>query len=327
MILAIILFCISIFVVVKSAELFLNITEKIGVYYKIHSFILGVVLVGFGTSLPELTTSIASVAGGEYGLTLPNVIGSNIANILLIIGISTVLLGTIKYEKDLVDIDLPLLVSTTFLFGLLAVDGTVTRLDGALLLISFFGYIVYSLYYNENEEYHRGLTKLIFALSNSRQQSNSHTHKNTADKPELKSYAFLIVAIIALAAASKNAVDNLVVITDGLNIPVGVGSFFALAIGTSLPELVVSLKALQKGQGDVLVGNIIGSSMFNLLLIGGASSLLHEQVLPSDKGPWMLAGLVVATTTLMVSGITKRIHIWEGAAFVLLYIAITFHIL
>lgn len=316
------MFILALAVVVKSADLFLEAAEKTGVYLKIHSFILGVVLVGFGTSLPELTTSIAAVTNGQYDITIPNIVGSNIANILLIVGLCTVILGTIRFEKNLIDLDLPLLLSTVFIFGLLAFDGTLSRLDGALLLASFVGYILYSLFYNEREEYHRGFTKLIFAPS----KSSSGSPREAADKPSFGTYAMLVISVIALGLASKFAVDSLLQIVAEVNIAVSVISFFALAIGTSLPELTVSLKALKKGQGDVLIGNIIGSCMFNMLLIGGVASLLHPQTLAMDKGVWMLAGMGIATLLLLTSGITKRIQIWEGAALITVYIAIGMHI-
>lgn len=323
MLLSILLFVLSIAVVVKSADWFLESAEKVGLYLKIHSFILGVVLVGFGTSLPELTTSIASVVDGQYGITIPNIVGSNIANILLIIGVSTIILGTIRFEKDLTEIDLPLLIATTTLFGLLVIDGNLSRLDGGLLLASFVGYIIYSLYYNENEDYQRGLTKLIFALSRNRPNNKLES----TDKPKIFTYAVLVISVLMLGLGSKFAVDNLLVIVEEMSIAVGVISFFALAIGTSLPELTVSVKALKKGQGDVLVGNIIGSCMFNMLLIGGVASLLHPQTLSMAQGPWMVAGLGLSALILLASGLTKRIHIWEGAAFVLVYVAISFHII
>jgi cation:H+ antiporter len=209
------------------------------------------------------------------------------------------------------------------LFGLLVIDGNLSRLDGGLLLISFIGYIIYSLYYNENEDYQRGLTKLIFALSKNRPNNNLES----SSKPKILTYVLLVISVLMLGLGSKFAVDNLLVIVEELNIAVGVISFFALAIGTSLPELTVSIKALKKGQGDVLVGNIIGSCMFNMLLIGGVASLLHPQTLNMAQGPWMVAGLGLSALILLSSGLNKRIHIWEGAAFVLVYVAISFHII
>jgi cation:H+ antiporter len=129
-----------------------------------------------------------------------------------------------------------------------------------------------------------------------------------------------------LGFGSKIAVDSILNIVEEVNIGVAVISFFALAIGTSLPELVVSFKALRKGQGDLVAGNIIGSSMFNILLIAGLASVLRTQVLESSLVPWMIAGLVLSTILIMAGSISKRIHIWEGFVYVLIYIAIASYI-
>ena len=151
--------------VVKGADWFLNAAEKVGVSIGLPPFILGVILVGFGTSLPELATSIAAVADGVNDVSIANVAGSNIANIFLILGIATIVMGTIKFDKDLIDLDVPLLLGVTVLFGLLVIDGSLGLFDGILLLLVFASYILYSLGYREDKEHHKGLVALIAALS------------------------------------------------------------------------------------------------------------------------------------------------------------------
>ena len=125
--------------VVKGADWFLGSAEKVGVSLRLPPFILGVILVGFGTSLPELATSIAAVADGVDNVTIANVAGSNIANVLVILGISTIVLGTIKFDKNLIDLDIPIMIGVTALFSILIVDGGLSRFDGIILLLGFFG--------------------------------------------------------------------------------------------------------------------------------------------------------------------------------------------
>src|SRR6056297_3004353 len=120
--------------VVKGADWFLGAAEKVGVTLRLPPFILGVLLVGFGTSLPELATSLAAVADNVDTVTIANIAGSNIANIFVILGLSTIALGTIKFDKDLIDLDIPLLVGITALFCIMLVDGDLTRTDGITLL-------------------------------------------------------------------------------------------------------------------------------------------------------------------------------------------------
>jgi cation:H+ antiporter len=122
--------------------------------------------------------------------------------------------------------------------------------------------------------------------------------------------------------SSKFAVDSLLEIVEKTSFSVPVLSFFALAIGTSLPELVVSYKALKKGHGDILVGGIIGSCMFNLLLIGGVASTIRTQYISPELVGWTIAGLAVSSLLLMTGSISKRIHLWEGFMYMLIYVAI-----
>lgn len=315
MILDVIILVVAIAAVVQSADWFLGAAEKVGVSLRLPPFILGVILVGFGTSLPELATSIAAVSNDVDSVTIANVAGSNIANILLVLGISTIALGTIKFNKNIIDLDIPLLVGVTALFSLMIVDGGLSRIDGIILLLGFTGYIVYSLGYREDAEHHKGLIKLIASLSKG-------TQKKVENKQNLIgpfTILILIASIAILATASKFAIDSLLGIVEEVNIGVGVLSFFALAIGTSLPELVVSIKALRKGQGDLVVGNIIGSSMFNILLIGGVASILKPQTISSNIVGLVIAGMAISVMLLMAGSISKRIHMWEGMIYLLIY--------
>ena len=285
MILNILILVVALIGVIKGADWFLGAAEKVGVTLRLPPFILGVVLVGFGTSLPELATSLAAVNDGVNTVSIANVAGSNIANILLILGVTTIILGTIKFDKNIIDLDIPLLLATTILFSLLVFDGVITRGDGVLLLVGFIGYIVYSLGYREDKEYHKGLISLVAALS-------KRTNKKVEESKNIMgpfTVVVLIFSIVLLGASSKFAVDSLLRIVDEVNIGVGVLSFFALAIGPSLPELAVSIKALSKGQGDLVIGNVIGSSMFNILLISGVTSVISEQTVD----PKLVGGFIV----------------------------------
>ncbi len=304
--------------VVKGADWFLNSAEKVGVSIGLPPFILGVILVGFGTSLPELATSIAAVADGVNDVSIANVAGSNIANIFLILGIATIVMGTIKFDKDLIDLDVPLLLGVTVLFGLLVIDGSLSMFDGLVLLTVFAFYIMYSLGYREDKEHHKGLVALISALSRGPKQKVEKKQNLIGPYTIL----VLIFSVILLGASSKFAVDSLLRIVEQVSVGVGVLSFFALAIGTSLPELTVTIKSLKAGKGDIVVGNIIGSCMFNMLLIGGVASVFKVQVVDPALLPWMIGGMIISVLLINTSTISKRIHVWEGVVFVLLYVTL-----
>ena len=304
--------------VVKGADWFLGAAEKVGVSLRLPPFILGVILVGFGTSLPELATSVAAIADGVDTVTIANVAGSNIANILVILGLSTIALGTIKFDKDLIDLDIPLLVGITALFSLLLLDGELGRGDGVLLLIGFVGYILYSLGYREDNAHHKGLISLVASITKG-SKSSVEKRKNLIGPFTI---LVLLGSVALLGLSSKFAVDSLLSIVEQVDIGVAVLSFFALAIGTSLPELTVSIKALKQGKGDLVVGNVIGSSMFNILLIGGVASVLKPQVVDLSILPWIITGLGLSVLLLMAGSISKRIHLWEGMVYILIYLTI-----
>lgn len=325
MLLNVIFLVIGLMGVVKAADWFLGSAETIGVRLGLSSFVLGVLLVGFGTSLPELATSVAALAGGTHDLTIANIVGSNLANILLIIGLSTFVLGTITFEKDLIDLDLPLLFGVGILFSIFISDGSLVATEGILLLVGFTGYVIYTAFYKEEKAYHRGLLGVIATLARD-------TDPRGKKKPEVSSNLALAIAImlgsiVLLAVGSKLAVDNLLEIVQRVDVNVAVLTFFTIAIGTSLPELTVSFKLLRQGKGDIMVGDIIGSSIFNMLLVGGVASILQPQHISTDLIIWSVAGLVISILMLVLSGITKRIHVWEGLMYLLIYTAIASQIL
>lgn len=307
----------SLLVIGKAADWFLRSAERVGAALHLSPFILGMVLVGFGTSLPELATSMAAVLDGAHNVTLPNVIGSNLVNILVTVGIVSFVLGTIRFEKDLIDIDLPLLSGSAALFALLVIDGSLTRVEAILLLVGFMGYLLYALFYKEGKEFHKGLIYVVGALS-----QLGHTKTVVARSLKVSWFVVMVGSLGLLAGASKVAVDSVIDIAGETGILVEVVSFFAVAIGTSLPELVVSLRAVRQGKGDIALGNIIGSSVFNLLFVGGIAGVVTTQVISSALVFWMIGGLGLATLLLTLSGITKRIHAWEGFMFLLVYAAI-----
>lgn len=318
------IFIIAISAVIKSADWFLTAAESVGRFLRMPPFVMGVLLVGLGTSLPELATSTAAVIGGNNEVALGNVIGSNVANILVIIGVATLMMGTIRFRKELMDIDIPLLIATTLLFVIMAVDGTVSGAEAALLLIGCAGYLLYSLSHEDREEYQRGFVVLLKTMLSSKQH---HATRTTGSRPGFWVWVTLIGSLVLLGVASHFAVASLLEIVAMIGIGTGVVSFFALAIGTSLPELVVSIKALRRGEGDLVVGNIIGSCMFNILLIAGLAGVITPQTLALPSGWWMLVGMAVAAGMLGLSLLTKRLQLWDGVVFLLLYAALSLQLL
>lgn len=320
MLVNIILLVLATYGVIRAADWFLGSAESIGQKLGLSSFVLGVLVVGFGTSLPELATSVAAIIDNTQNVTIANIVGSNLVNALVIIGIATFFLGTIKFEKDLIDLDLPLLFGVSVLFSILLYDGALTLSDGVILLIGFVGYVLYTASHKEDGTYHRGLIHHIANLARD-------TDEKGKQKPEVSgsmwvSGLILLGSMMLLAVSSKLAVDNLLEIVKELNVSVDIVTFFTIAIGTSLPELLVTFKAMRQDKGDIVLGNIIGSSIFNMLLVGGLAAVLRDQFIAAPLIVWAIVGLLLSSLMLVVNGITRQIHVWEGLIFLLIYFAI-----
>ena len=311
---------VSLAAVVKGADWFLGSVEAVGRRFRLPPFVLGVLLVGFGTSLPELATSISSIASDNHNVAIANIIGSNMANILLILGISTFFLGTIRFKKDLINLDLPHLFCVSVLFGLLIIDGNLSFYDGLALATGFVVYLLYSLSQKSPGGQRQGLWQVVRKLFN--RSSASPAGKAPAEKHFGRSLLLMCVSIVILAAASRLAVESMLNIANIVDLAVEVVTFVTIALGTSLPELLVTFKALRKGKGDLVLGNIIGSSVFNILLVGGVAALIHPQLIDGAVLGWSLVGLMTATAVLVFNGITKNIHVWEGVIFILIYIGL-----
>lgn len=320
MLINVLLLVFALYGVIKATDWFLASSETIGVRLRLSPFVLGVLLVGFGTSLPELATSLAAIMQNTDNVAIANIIGSNLANILVIIGIATFFLGTISFDKDLIDLDLPHLLGVTALFAILVVDGGLNLSDGILLLVGFVVYLLYNLTHRENKVYRRGLVHLVASLV---QGSSSGDKIKPAPAANMYYTTIIMVAsIVILALSSRLAVEALLGIAHLLNLQIDIVTFVTIALGTSLPELFISFKALRDGKGDVVLGNIIGSCMFNILLVGGVAAVISPQVISGDILLWSVAGLVISATLLVVNGITRQIHMWQGAVFILVYVAL-----
>ena len=325
----ILILVISLFFVIKGADWFLDSVTLIGKKLKMSPFLIGVILVGFGTSLPELATSVSSIVQDTHNLAIANIIGSNIANILLVLGLSTFFIGTIKFKKELISLDLPYLFATTALFIILIADGNLNLTDGIILLIGFVIYLIYSLSHNVPTKRGNIISTIQELVVGKDKKESDEIKKESSKKKKISiegklwvQTVFAIMSIAILALAARLTVESVLNIAQELEVSIELVTFLTIALGTSLPELLVSFKALKKNQGDLVLGNIIGSSMFNILLVGGVAGVIHEQVLASNLVDWSIFGLALATLIIVVSGITKHIHAWEGATFVMIYVVL-----
>ncbi len=303
-----IVFIASLALLIKSADWFTEAAEKIGKALHISPFVIGVTIVSIGTSLPELATSIIALFRGDTTIAIANAIGSNIANILLVAGIAAIAAGTLKVTRSLIDADLPLLMGVTILSVIMLADGKFVWQEGVLSIAFFVIYAVYTIRSSEQQDNIPFVNK--YRLE----------RKLEGIKVPWPAVGVLCLGAVGVYFGADWTVRSLFKIAEILRINSSAIAMTALAIGTSLPELAVSVAAAIKGRYEVALGNVFGSNIFNLLMVIGVPSLFSTLYVDT---PSLLIGLpvLVAVTVLYVfSGISQRIHKWEGFVYVFIYI-------
>lgn len=292
-------FIVALIFLVKGADWLLQSSEKIGKAAGLSPFIVGVLIVGLGTSLPELASSIAAIIAGTTEIVVANAIGSNIANILLVVGLSAVVGKQLSVSKNLIDLDIPLLAIVSTIFISIAWDQQVVFGEALLLVLLFIIYVTYILTHTDEIR-----------------------EKVTEKRPKLvpKDFWLFILGAAALILGAKFLIDAVIAVSITLDIAVSVISLAAVAIGTSLPELIVSVKAAMSGKAEVALGNIFGSNVFNLLLVVGIPGLFVTLPLDEQTFKLGLPIMLAATFLFIISGISRKIHSYEGAMYLIFYL-------
>ena len=245
----------------KGADWFVDGAAGIATKLKIPQIVIGLTIVAMGTSAPEAAVSISSALKGSADITIGNVVGSNILNVLIILGLSATI-TSLAVQKSTKWIDIPVTIGITVLLLLLGLDGTVSRLDGAILLICFVGYLAY-----------------LFVMT----KKNPPEEDEPAELPKATPKHFLLKAIVmslvglaAIIWGSDLAVDGATGLAKLFGVDDRIIGLTVIALGTSLPELFTSVTAAVKKNCDIAIGNIIGSNIFNLLMVVGLSAVIVD---------------------------------------------------
>lgn len=314
----ILIFILSLTLLVKSADWFVESSEKIGLALKVSPFMIGMTIVAIGTSFPELASSIMATLKGATEIVAANAVGSNVANILLIVGLSAVAARVLIVRRSLIDLDAPLLGVVTFLFIFVAWDKEIVLGEGILLILGFLIYLLYTIFHRREPEEPSEAAEVL--PSRVERREIEAKIKKKPEKLNFKVFLFLILGMAGLAIGANYTIEAILKISDILKIATSLVAITALAIGTSLPELVVSIQAASKKKYEIALGNIFGSNVFNILLVAGIPALIRPLVVDELTFRIGLPFLVIATLLFIISGISRRIHIWEGAMYLLLYI-------
>ncbi|MBP6925502.1 MAG: calcium/sodium antiporter [Candidatus Pacebacteria bacterium] len=313
-------FIISLLVMLKGADWFLSSSEHVGLTMGLSPFIIGITIVAVGTSLPELITSLFAVFQGSPEIVMGNVVGSNIANIFLVMGIAIIIGKKLTINKDLINLDLPLLAASTVLFLVIATDGVITFPEAIILLVGHVIYFLYSIFYKE--EHSTTVSDILIDEPTAEEKIFEPVVPNKNERPNItvRDIVFLVLGIAGLILGSKYLIESVIQLSVIFAIAPGVIAISAVAFGTSLPELLVSGMAAYKGKAEVAIGNIFGSNVFNVLVVAGIPALFTNLPIDPKTLTLGLPFLIIATVMFVISGISRNLYHWEGFFFILIYL-------
>jgi cation:H+ antiporter len=300
-----------------GAEALVRGASRLAALAGVSPLVIGLTVVAFGTSAPELAVSLKAAWVGQGDIAIGNVVGSNIVNVLVILGLCA-LIQPLKVHTQLIKIDVPIMIGVSILTFALAWDGLIGRMNGALLAGGSIAYTVFTIQKSRNES---ARVKSEFA--------------DALEMPEARgirtlvtSLFFVVLGLAALVIGSRLFVDGAVALARLYGVSELVIGLTIVAFGTSLPEVATSVMASIRGERDIAIGNVVGSSLFNLLVVLGFSSLVSPipvatQALYLDL-PVMI-GVAIACVPIFFTGF--EIRRWEGLLFLLLYAAYTAYLI
>lgn len=299
-IIQIVLLLVGFVFLIKGSDLFVDGASSIASILKIPTIIVGLTIVAFGTSAPEAAVSITSSLTGSNALAVSNVIGSNLFNMLMVIGVSA-LFGDLLMEKSVLDKDLPFLVGITILFAVFIFIGwNISNIEGIILLIILAAYIFY--------------------LIRNARKSKDANEVEEAKMSLPKSIIFILIGIAGIVLGGDLVVDSASAIAIAFGMSETLVGLTIVAVGTSLPELVTSLTALKKGENQLVIGNVIGSNIFNILFVLGASSAISAIPLDSSLLIDVLFMIFVTILCFIFGKTQEKYDKKEGAILVALFI-------
>lgn len=271
---------------VKGSDWFVDGASSIATKFGIPQLVIGLTIVAMGTSAPEAAVSITAAFHGNADITIGNIVGSNILNILIILGICG-LISPMIVQKSSILVDIPVTIAITLVLLWLGWDGTISRVDGIILQLLFFAYLAY----------------LFISMKKNKNASDSC--EVPREMPVVKSLIFLVVGLVVIVLGSRFAVDAASAIARILGLSERFIGLTIVALGTSLPELFTSAMAALKKNSDIAIGNIVGSNIFNILMVVGLSGLIIPVPFVADfRFDTIVA--VYAAVLLLVLALPKR---------------------
>ncbi len=298
------IFIISLAALIKSADYFIEGAERIGVRFKIEPFLIGVFILGFGTSLPELAVSILAVLQGSSEVVIGNVLGSNITNIFLVLGVAAIIVKKSNIRFNFIEFDMPLFITSAFLLAITIWDGVFSLIEGIFFLSLFALYLIYTV------SNHKKQKPLV---------PEEVKEIPVSAKIDLSVVLKLVISPLFIYLGARYTVESIIQFSNIVNIGKDIIAASAIALGTSLPELTVSFATVKRGKMDEMLGNIIGSNIFNILIVMSIPALIHKIFIPASMLTTVLPFMLVATVVTFVIIYDKKITRWEGIILLAFY--------
>ena len=300
--LQVLLLAVGFVMLIKGADWFVDGSSGIATKFGIPQLVIGLTIVAMGTSAPEAAVSISAAFSGNADITIGNIVGSNILNILIILGLSSVIVP-IAVAPSTIKIETPFMIAITVVMLLLGLDGVVSLIDGIILVVLFIAYLIY-----------------LFIVAKKDMNKNKDEEK-TKEISIVKAIIFAIIGLVLIVLGSNVTVDAATKIATAVGVSERFIGLTIVALGTSLPELFTSVTAARKGNADIAIGNIVGSNIFNILFVVGLSAI----IVPVPFDPKFIFDSIIAIAAgvllLLCCLWTKKLKRWAGITMLLGYAA------
>ncbi|MBD3209682.1 calcium/sodium antiporter [Candidatus Woesearchaeota archaeon] len=304
-------FVVSIVALVKASDYFTDAAEKIGLALRLSSFLIGVTIVAVGTSIPELVASVVAALMGHGEMVTGNVVGANIARILLVLGLAAIVGKKLNIVHELISVDLPFLVGSAFILALMIWDGAFVPVEGIICLALLFVYIAYTVTSEERSD-----TEIAKEMRSEVKEMRSEVrHEVNRWQP----WVVLVASGLFIYVGARFTVESVVQLAGVLSIAPHIIAVTAVGLGTSLPELSVTVAAARKHKAEIAVGNLLGSNIFNTFGVMGVPALFGALSVPRELLTFALPVMVAATFLYLFITQDRKITQWEGWLLVLFY--------
>jgi cation:H+ antiporter len=310
------LFATGLVLLVVGAEVLVRGASRLAAAVGLSPLVIGLTVVSYGTSMPEMAVSVTSAANGQTDLTLGNVVGSNVFNVLFILGISAVVTPLVV-SRQLIRLDVPLMIAVSILTFLLGHDGRIGRLEGLALFTGLLAYTVFLIRQSRRES------------ETARKENGGAPAGGRGPRRLAVDVAFILGGLALLVLGSRWLVAGAIEIAGHLGVDELIVGLTVVAAGTSLPEVATSVIASLRGERDIAVGNVVGSNVFNLLGVLGLSASVTAGGVAVPVSAWrfdlpVMVAVAVACLPIFFTG--HLIARWEGALFLGYYLAYTLYL-